>query len=455
MQGIKNTNKTLIFNILFLFPVFSMLLNMDLALAQETNSDLSERNKVFITELSEGFSHRISVLSYADTNGISDSTQNPDNDFLKLNDYSENFMVKPDFSLAYKDLYVSAKPRADLKFEQFNTGSQKGKRTRDHDIFISEYRIQYNIKEELFVSFGREFLQWGPSFLWSPSNPFFPDNGKTRPNQENEGKEFVQLLWINNINWAHSFIANIGNGRADGSDFENTYALKIDYSGDDGYASLIFSQGQGRNKKEKIGLYGGLTATDALIIYGEANFEKGSDTLYPIENNSLLNYSMVPVEQSGNSIYCSFLAGGTYTFESGSSLTFEYLYNQAGYNDTESENYYKLRNNAYKAYSLSCPVSGLARQSLGNTFDNGLMFLRQNYFMLQYIKNDIFDLMDFTLRWSQCIDDKSVQLFSNIDYYVGDNARLFVSGIYNPGNHETSFGSMLDYQAMIGMEYIF
>ncbi len=432
--------------------VLVIMVNTCISLAGANANDVPNE---LLSELQDGYEFRVSVLSYATMNEPADSTQNPDNDFLKLNDYSEILELRPDFKLSFRDFFFSIKPRAELSFEQFRTGTQKGEKNHDNEIFINEYLFQYQATDKWFLSFGREFLQWGPSFLFAPSNPFFSDNGKSRPNQEGDGKEFAKALWILDINWACSIIVNTGNGRSSDTGFNKIYALKTDYSGDSAYASIIFSHQEGDNHIERIGLFSGFTATDAMILYGEASFKKGSDVLYQVADNSPLNYSMNSVEQDDHSIYSSFLLGGTYTFESGSSMTFEYLYNQMGYNDKEASDYYKLRKNAHDAYNIQSPIAGLSRQTLGQTYDNGLMFLRQNYFMLQYIKDDVFDIFDITLRWTQCIDDKSAQLVSLVDFFAGDNTRLFAQGILNTGGHESAFGSILDYQAMIGIEYVF
>ncbi|MCK5100546.1 MAG: hypothetical protein KAR45_20720, partial [Desulfobacteraceae bacterium] len=318
MLIIANINKKLYFSIIYLLYIIVFPTNY--ATAQDINEN------TLIEELLNGYEFRMSILSYTDINGLADSTQNPDNDFLKLNDYSESLILKPDIFLSFQNIYLSAKPRGELRYEQFHTGTQKGEHNQELDIYINEYLLQYQATDKWFLSFGRQFLQWGPSFLCSPSNPFFFDNGKSRPNREGKGKEFAKVLWIQDLKWAYSFIVNTDNGRFHDPDFEKTYALKADYSSGNGYASLILSHKKGNNHKEKVGLFGGLTATDALILYGEASFQKGSDALYPVSDNSLLNYSMETFKQNDHSIYRNLLVGGTYTFKSGSSLTFEYLY---------------------------------------------------------------------------------------------------------------------------------
>ena len=68
------------------------------------------------------------------------------------------------------------------------------------------------MRENLFVSYGRENLQWGPSFLFSPSNPFFQDNGRRNTYLEVPGMDFGRLVFIPASAWAISFIANTGEG---------------------------------------------------------------------------------------------------------------------------------------------------------------------------------------------------------------------------------------------------
>jgi hypothetical protein len=48
--------------------------------------------------------------------------------------------------------------------------------------------------KNLYLSYGRENLQWGPSYLFSPSNPFFHDNGRSNPKKEIPGMDFARLV---------------------------------------------------------------------------------------------------------------------------------------------------------------------------------------------------------------------------------------------------------------------
>ena len=75
--------------------------------------------------------------------------------------------------------------------------------------------------------------------------------------------------------------------------------------------------------------------------------------------------------------------------------------------------------------------------------------------MLQYQHNDIQDVLNLTFRWTQNIDDGSGQFISIIEYFLGEHTQLFSIGSVNAGSEDTEFGSILDCQWMIGLEYTF
>ena len=139
------------------------------------------------------------------------------------------------------------------------------------------------MRENLFLSYGRENLQWGPSFLFSPSNPFFQDNGRRNPYLEVPGMDFGRLVYIPASSWTLSFIANTDEGRnkINGpAPFDKTYALKVDYTGRENYGSMVLSHREDSDKNS-LGFFGGWTVSDAVLLYGECALTQGSEALYP------------------------------------------------------------------------------------------------------------------------------------------------------------------------------
>jgi len=164
---------------------------------------------------------------------------------------------------------------------------------------------------------------------------------------------------------------------------------------------------------------------------------------------------MEAIDDEASSLKGIVLIGGSYTLEMGPTLTMEYVYNSPGYSDVEAKDYYSLRKNASDAFDLTGPIGDLSKLTLSQTAAPGLRFLRRNYVMFQYNHNDIRDVLNLTFRWTQNIDDGSGQFISIVEYFFGEHAQLFSIGTINSGDGDTEFGSILDYQWMVGFEYTF
>ncbi|MCG2776907.1 MAG: hypothetical protein L6406_14635 [Desulfobacterales bacterium] len=406
-------------------------------------------------ELSDGFEYSVRTLASGTIQDPANSSQNPDNDFFQIPQYLADLELRPDFYLNFRLLQLSVKPRVSLEWRAWGEGDREGETDWDDDCFVNEWLARIRMTQNLFVSYGRENLQWGPSYLFSPSNPFFRDNGRSNPKREVPGMDFARLVWLPAMSWTLSVIANLDKGRQEFLffEFEKTYALKLDYAGQEAYAGLILSRKE--NDRDRLGAFGGWTATDALLLYGEGTIAKGTDALYPEEANNPFGASMLAIDDEASSLKGIVLIGGSYTLEIGPTLTMEYIYNGPGYSNRQAKDYYRLRNDASDAFDLTGPISDLSRLTLSRTADPGLRFLRRNYVMFQYNHNDIWDVLNLTFRWTQNIDDGSGQFISIVEYFVGEHTQLFSIGTINSGAGDTEFGSILDYQWMIGLGYTF
>lgn len=431
-------------------PVYSFASGPDAGVEQEDNRVRSGMWK----EISGGFDYSLRVLTFGTYQDVADSTQNPDNDFLKVPRLLADLELRPDAALNFRRLHLSVKPRMNLQWSAWDDGPRKGEDDWDDDWFINEWLARIGVTESLFLSYGRENLQWGPSYLYSPSNPFFLDNGRSNPRREVPGMDFSRLVWLPKMEWTISLIANWEEGRQEfrSGDFKKIYALKLDYAGGTGSAGLILSHKE--RDRDRLGLFGSWTATDALLLYGDAAFLRDSNLLYPVADSaSPLGVSMRAADAESSSLKGTVLVGGSYTFLAGPVLTVEYLYNGAGYDDEQAEAFYRLRRNASDAYSG--PLQGLSRRALALTADPGLRFLRQHYGVVQYRQNDIRDVLNLTFSWVHNIDENSGRLISIVDCYVGDHVQLFFNSGLNSGDRETEFGTILDGYLMLGLEYTF
>jgi hypothetical protein len=415
--------------------------------------DAGDTKSSVIQKFQDGFSVDLRILTYGVVQEAAKSTQNPDNNFLQIPHYTANLEIRPDFRLDLNNLSLSAKPRAKMDFRIWEEGLRSGETQWKADWYVNEWLVRLKARENLFVSYGRENLQWGPSFLFSPSNPFFRDNGRSNPYVEVQGMEFGRLVFIPHSSWTMSVIVNTDEGRNIllGPDpFEKTYALKVDYTGRENYASIILSQ---KDYKKTVGFFGGWTISDAILLYGEGSFAQGSPALYPQKDMSPLGASMQKIHQDDNDIKPILLIGSSYTLEASGTFSLEYAYNAPGDNSDEADIYYALRRKGAIAFNMGGMAGALGLMTLGQTINPGLRFLRKNYAMLQYSQSNIQNKIDLTLRWTQNLDDGSGQFITLVSYSLGNHLELFSSGMISAGAENTEFSSTMNYQLMFGLKY--
>lgn len=393
------------------------------------------------------------IIAYGKIQTPSSSTQNPSNDFLQVPRYVGVLEARPDIRLDMGRLDVSARPRARLEYAASTEGRRKGASEWDHDFFMNEWLARWMIVEALSLSYGRENLQWGPSLLFSPSNPFFKDNDRRNPYIELPGMDFGRVVWIPSRSWTVSFIANTGKGRAvfkEPLSFEKTYALKADYTGSGKYGSLILCHKKGH--QSTLGGFGGWTVSDSLLLYGEVAVSRDVDALYPVKDRSPFGASM-QVGRGERTLNPDVLIGISYTLERGGNFTFEYAYYGAGYDNEEADLYYTLRARGEEAVVSGKFLSGLGLQVLADTVYTGLRLERRNYALLQYTHQGFLNLSDLVLRWTKNLDDGSGQFTMNFSYPFGSHFELFSVGTVMTGGREKEFRKILDYQWMIGLTF--
>lgn len=406
-------------------------------------------------KIGAGFTYNIKLLSAVTVEAHASSSQNPDNDFMDRPTRSGAVEMRPDFGLMLDRMEFSIKPRGRVEWDKWEEGERSGQCESQQEWYINEWLARAKVSDTIFLSYGRENLQWGPSFLASPSNPFFSDNGKLKPKEEVKGIDMACMVWAPDDRWTVSLIANFGEGaqKEQNRDFHDKYAVKFDYIGAQYYGGCILShETEDRNR---MGGFVGWTISDALLLYSEGTIQKGSQVFYPVPCSNPFQACMAATEADDNCLEGRFLAGGSYTLETGPTLVLEYLYNSMGYDDNQARDYYALREKASAAYRTTGDLKRLATYILGQTMDPGFGFLRQQYLLFQYQKSEILNAMDLNLTYIHNLDDNSGRLIPNLDITIWDHAILFLNGVFNIGDPDTELGSILQYQVMAGVEYTF
>jgi hypothetical protein len=400
----------------------------------------------------EAFSYNIRTLLFVDAQYPSHSTQNPDNAFLQLYRYSTEVDLRPD--LYWEENRVSAvfKPRFNTAHYWWEDGITHGRTDSTSRAFVNEWRVQARTSSELFLSFGKEKLLWGPSFLASPSNILFKDMEKIDPKIEVEGKYLAKAIVVPNNTLTVTVLTET---QKEENGLQETLkplrAVKVDVLGKSYQISMIGYEQQ--NERFRLGSYGQWTASDALLLYYDGVIMRGTDALYPVrDQTNPLGDDLVKKNDRSDKLLGTVTAGGAYTFLSGPTVSVEFLYNGQGYNDQEATDYYRLRQQASSQF-FNPALSGPALTTLAETLNTGLPFLRRYYLMGQYQVREIKNALDVILRYVYGLEEHAGQASSILEWRISDRMQLFnINTVAVAQGKETEFNSILDKSFILGIE---
>jgi hypothetical protein len=325
--------------------------------------------------------------------------------------------IRADLTYTRGPFLVGLKPRANVFWQSWDSGARSGEDQSSGEVYFYEWLVRASVGSQAFVEYGLQNLQWGPSFLLSPSNPFDERNGKENPYVElPESADYARLIWVLSPSWTLSAIANVGEGRKRYlREFYDTYALKVDYQFQDGYASLITSyrdddQSDYRNDDSsdlRVGYYAGYNISDRILGY---------------------------VEGSASDLDTQTLIGTSYTTDLGPTIALEYFFNSGGDRSTDIRELF-----------LQAPYDLEWREALA----------RKNYVLIQGYQQNLFGSLDYVLRWVTNIDDQSHSVNVQLEYGLSDAISLFTVATVNSGEEDSELAAVRDYQVMGGVELAF
>jgi hypothetical protein len=365
-------------------------------------------------EISDGFYSRINGLGYALYQDTLASPLNPNNR-LGIPSNQAAFQFRPDFNLKLHQFEFDLRPRFYWTRSRINYPDMAPDRRSQHKAFLNEGSIRFRPHDRLTLSYGRENLQWGPSALVSPSNPFNANNGKNNPNLEQPGLDYARAVFVASPAVTVSVIDNTGKGRLDPLNrYRKAYAIKMDYTGDRAFFSLIGSKA--RNEAGRIGGFAGWNVSDALLLHVEGSAGHKSNSVATDRRDRQL------------------LGGASYTLESGPTLTAEYFINKDGCADA--------------------PIQ-VCLQRRGALLDPVLPLTRRRYAMLQYLDTKIAGKLNLTARFIRNLDDNSSQFIVNAEYELGNHWQLYAVPTHYRGASNSEFGSLLHRSLFVGASYTY
>lgn len=394
-------------------------------------------------ELREGFYSRINVLAFGVYSDLNDNQRFFN--YLGFSRSQAEIDFRPDFSLTFRRFDFGLKPRLLYARNRIDArfGETEGRTENRHQGYINEAYMRFRASDNLTAIVSRENLQWGPAALLSASNPFNPNNGKGNPNVELPGLDYVRLVAVPSPAWTVSLISNHSAGRLGKDDqlwpsvwtvfpgipslvprvgidysvllrepFQKTHAVKVDYTGDGYYGSLIASHRQrGANR---LGFFGGWNASEALLLYAEGSVEREQ------------------AEQRGQGDPKRLLAGGAYTLESGQTLSAEYFHNSSG-----------------------CTIEPVLVCAAPPRTSPRLPLFRRRYALLQYVDTKLLGSVNLVLRVIRNIDDRSTLSTVNVEWEVGQHVQLYLVPTLASGHDGAEFPNLPKRSVFFGLSYTF
>ncbi len=358
-----------------------------------------------LSEAQAGFSVRGRVLGYGTFIDLRPSALNPGN-MLGYPRYRASLDLRPDLDWAMRRLELSISPRGELRWQRFEDGWLQGTSDSTDSLYVNAWRARLRLGETVLLSYGRENLQWGPSYLLSPSNPFSRSNGQSNPRIEEPGMEYARAVWIPARRAAFTFLANTGQGRLETfREFSRRYALKADYTGNGKYAAAIVSIAEDDEVHVTKGGYAGWTLSDAALLHVEASVRRGLDE-------------------------GALLIGGTYTFSGGGFAVVEVFHDGTGCDADRIENCF-------------LPPAG--------TSDPADVLWRRNYLMLQLTHPRFRDRVHLTARWTHDLDDGSSRAIGIYEHELGAGFQVFATAAADLGRTSDEFGSVIATAIMGGV----
>lgn len=365
-------------------------------------------------EVRNGFYSRINVIGYGLRQDTVESQLNTGNGLGIPRDQAV-LEFRPDLHLNLRRFEFDLKPRFQWARDRTVYADLPPVSDTSRHAFVNEGYVRFRLTDRLILSYGRENLQWGPSALLSPSNPFNVNNGRNNPNLELPGLDYARAVLVASPTLTISLIANTGRGRLDESErFRKAAAAKIDYTGEATFASVIVSKA--KEEPGRIGAFAGWNVTDALSIRAEGSAGRNDPGSTLVRRGRQL------------------LVGTSYTLAAGPTLSAEFFVNQDGCPDLT------IRSCLLQRYVLIDPLRPL---------------VRRRYAMLQYVDTKIGGHLNLSTRLIRNLDDKSAQLVISLEYELGQHWQLYAIPTFYHGTRESEFGSVLRRSVFGGVSYTF
>ena len=366
-----------------------------------------------------------------------DSVVNPGNYIARLAQRSNIVEARSDFKAELDVLQINARPilLAQQNHNSFGDGNNS-------EAYFSQWQMRWKTNETLALSAGRELLNWGPAQFRSPSNPFYFNNGRSNPMSELSGMDTLRLAWSSDVRTS-VYVARIydsGYGHAEPDPWSNSWLVKADWRGDESAAGVALAKQEQRSLF--FGAHAQRTVEDAWLLYSEV----GSYTL-PNLLRSPTDVNQPFIVEAESSRRTDELVGAAYTFESGHTLTAEYLHYDHGYSAAESSAYFARAASAARIFSTGNSISVLSA-----ALTSAPPLLGRDYVYLVWQTNLMESAGFSRMMYTHNLTDSSDELSGYSEYTITPHISAFGLASLTHGAAQRELSRLYDKMLTLGVK---
>lgn len=375
---------------------------------------------------------------------VEDSEFNPDNQVVKLPEYTYESDLRPTFNWELNSIHrFKVDPRIITLVTQ--TEYRDEKHTTDKtEAFMNELNYQINIGDHQ-LAFGIQNYQWGPAEMLSPTNPIFRFQFEQRSLFfQQRGRNLVRWNWQMSPDWNLVTMVEVSKNGSElpkeDQKFDPNGLIKLEraLSKSSDYVGVVV--GKTPYRENFIGEYFALNFTDEFSAYVDARHQNGSRNFYP-DDDAFAEFSE---REKSNGIKT--LANVGVRYETRVDMRLEYIYNGVGLDD----------NDWRRARTAVTTLGPRLAENFKKFYRGGRDDLqRQHYGYASMRIPDIGPRNEYTLflRHFQSLADSSSSSQFQMDRITGESFNLYLEASLFNGSKTSEFGSLLKHEVSAGFRY--
>lgn len=301
---------------------------------------------------------QVDWLSAVRATSPADTPLNPGNARLRVPGWTTRTELRGNLRVGIGSrAQVVVRPRAFGSAEWIDEAGRPRSRREEGDAEVTEAYLSWTLADALTLTYGLQNFQWGPAELVAPNNRVFHETGVFRdPLYYVPGRHLLRVNVSAGRQWSLVTLAEVGAPANEafraGERFARQALAKVEFTTADGASYAGGTVGVTDGAPWWIGGYGSWALTEGLSVYADTSHTRGSQAWYPVAPAGVRpGFART---RSGDASWTTLaVTGGRYTFARGDDLRVEWLFQQAGWGETDLRDAFAIASRATSAAAFA------------------------------------------------------------------------------------------------------